>query len=226
MTAYIAYLRVSTQKQGASGLGLDAQTSAIAQYVANTNGSLVVAYTEVESGKNCQRPTFAKALAHAKAIKATLIVAKLDRLGRDVQFISTLMNAGVDFVACDNPTASRLTLHILAAVAENEALMISQRTKVALAAAKARGTKLGGFRGVAMKEGVSALGRAASAKTRTDNANARATDTLRLIEALKLSGFTSYAQLATGLSEQGSTSPRGKGWTPSAVRLEIMRAAA
>jgi DNA invertase Pin-like site-specific DNA recombinase len=226
MTNYITYNRVSTQKQGASGLGLDAQESATSQYVAQRGGVVVATYTEVESGKNCQRPIFAKALAHAKATKATLLVAKLDRLGRDVQFIATLMNAGVEFVACDNPTATRLTLHILAAVAENEALMISLRTKSALAAAKARGTKLGGYRNVPMKDGVSALGRVASAKARTETANARATDTLRLISALKAAGFTSYGQLATQMNEQGSTSPRGKGWTPSAVRLEVMRAAA
>jgi len=144
---YIAYYRVSTAKQGLSGLGLDAQREAVEGYL-NGNGShLVREYTEVESGKRNDRPQLAAALAECKRLKAVLVIAKLDRLARNVHFISGLMESGVDFVAVDMPTANRLTLHILAAVAEHEREMISQRTRAALAQAKLRGVKLGGYRG-------------------------------------------------------------------------------
>jgi DNA invertase Pin-like site-specific DNA recombinase len=221
MTAFIAYLRVSTQKQGTSGLGIEAQEAAIKLHV--KAATVVASYTEVESGKNCKRPVFAAALAHAKAAKATLIVAKLDRLGRDVQFIVTLMNAGVDFVACDNPTANRLTLHILAAVAENEALLISQRTKAALEAARVRGVKLGGFRGYDMAAGVRDQGNAASAKARNEAASARASSLKPVIEALKQAGKASFGQLAKGLNEQGIPAPRGGLWSPASIRIECLR---
>ncbi len=118
MTAFIAYLRVSTQKQGDSGLGLEAQESAIARYAAN--GTVLATFREVESGKRSDRPELRKALDMAKRTGATLVIAKLDRLARNVHFISGLMDSGVEFVACDNPTANRLTLHILAAMAEHE----------------------------------------------------------------------------------------------------------
>lgn len=139
----IAYYRVSTAKQGRSGLGLDAQKAAVDAYV-TSSGSKVLAppYIEIESGKKNDRPKMATAIAHAKRAHATLLIAKLDRLARNVAFVSNLMESGVDFVSCDNPHATRLTVHILAAVAEDEARAISQRTKDALAA-KARGTKLG-----------------------------------------------------------------------------------
>src|SRR5690349_2260256 len=121
MRYVIAYYRVSTARQGQSGLGLEAQQAAIAAYARQCGAEIVKFYTEVESGKRSDRPELLKALAHAKSIGATLVVAKLDRLGRNVAFLSSLMESGVEFVACDNPSANRLTLHILAAVAENEA---------------------------------------------------------------------------------------------------------
>ena len=142
----IAYYRVSTEKQGRSGLGLGGQKAAIAGYVAGAGCELIGEYTEVETGTKHRldnRPELAKAIAHAKRTKSTLVIAKLDRLSRNVAFVSNLMESGVEFVACDNPTANRMTVHILAAVAENEAHLISERTKAALAAAKARGKKLG-----------------------------------------------------------------------------------
>lgn len=142
----IAYYRVSTAKQGRSGLGLEGQTSAVNSHVRSAGCELIASYTEVETGtkqRTANRPQLVKAMAHAKRAKATLVIAKLDRLSRNVAFISGLMESGVDFIACDNPTATRLTVHILAAVAEEEARAISSRTKAALAAAKARGTKLG-----------------------------------------------------------------------------------
>src|SRR5712671_5974804 len=143
MAAFVAYFRVSTDKQGASGLGLEAQREAVARHVAGAGGAIVAEFQEIESGKRNDRPQIAAALAVCRLRRATLIIAKLDRLARKVAFISSLMESGVDFVAVDNPYATRLTIHILAAVAEHEREMISQRTKAALAAAKARGVKLG-----------------------------------------------------------------------------------
>ena len=142
----IAYYRVSTKQQGASGLGLEAQRKAVADYAERSGGKIESSYTEVESGKRADRPELAKAIAHARRSKATLVIAKLDRLARNVAFVSALMEAGCDFVAVDNAAAIRLTIHILAAVAEDEARRISERTTVALAAAKARGTLLGSAR--------------------------------------------------------------------------------
>src|SRR5882724_3904148 len=142
MAAIIGYLRVSTKGQEESGLGLEAQKAAIGAY-AKASG-ILTCYTEVESGKLANRPELARALAHCRRSKATLVVAKLDRLARNVAFLSALMDSTVPFVAVDNPHANRLTLHILAAVAEAEAKAISDRTKAALAAYKARGGKLGG----------------------------------------------------------------------------------
>ena len=139
---YIAYLRVSTDKQGVFGLGMDAQREAVARYVAN-RGTIIAKYVEVESGRKSDRPQLMAALADCRLQKATLVIAKLDRLSRNVHFIPGLMNSDGEFVAVDMPTANRLTIHILAAVAEHEREMISERTKAALAAAKARGVKLG-----------------------------------------------------------------------------------
>jgi DNA invertase Pin-like site-specific DNA recombinase len=141
MTWFIAYYRVSTDKQGKSGLGLEAQRQAVAGYVAG-RGQIVAEHTEVESTRT-HRPELHAALAACRRQKATLVIARLDRLARNVAFISNLMESRVDFVAVDIPEANRLTIHILAAVAEHEREMISQRTKAALQAAKARGTVLG-----------------------------------------------------------------------------------
>src|SRR4051812_34693876 len=140
---WVAYYRVSTQKQGNSGLGLDAQRDAVLGYLNGGDWQLVAEFTEVESGKKNDRPELAKALATCRRIGATLIIAKLDRLARNVAFVSNLMEAGVEFVAVDMPMANKLTVHILAAVAEHEREMISARTKAALAAARARGVRLG-----------------------------------------------------------------------------------
>jgi DNA invertase Pin-like site-specific DNA recombinase len=140
---FVAYYRVSTDKQGRSGLGLEAQREAVRSFLNGGNWSLADAVTEVESGKRNDRPELDRALGLCRLYGATLVVAKLDRLARNVAFISKLMESGVDFVAVDFPQANRLTVHILAAVAEHEAAMISQRTRAALAAAKARGVKLG-----------------------------------------------------------------------------------
>src|SRR5258707_6906292 len=141
--AFVAYLRVSTVRQGESGLGLEAQRATVEAFARQHGGAIVASFVEVETGKRSDRPELAKALQAARKAKATLLIAKLDRLARNVAFIANLMDAGVDFLACDQPFASRLTLHILAAVAEDEARRLSERTKAALQAAKARGRKLG-----------------------------------------------------------------------------------
>ncbi len=140
MAGIVAYFRVSTKQQGASGLGLEGQAVAVESFAKQSGKPIVARYTEVETGKIEERPELARALAHARRNKATLVVAKLDRLARNVAFTSTLLRSGADFVACDNPTANKLTIHILAAIAEHEAEQISQRTKGGLQGAKARGT--------------------------------------------------------------------------------------
>src|SRR5262245_14615761 len=133
---FISYLRVSTERQGRSGLGLEAQRQAVEAYLNGGDWKLLDAFVEVESGKHSDRPELMKALRACKAKKARLVIARLDRLSRDVHFISGLMKSGIDFIACDFPQANKLTIHILAAVAEHEREMISARTKAALAEAR------------------------------------------------------------------------------------------
>ena len=143
---FIAYYRVSTKRQGRSGLGLEAQEAAVRDFLNGGNWQLVKEFTEIESGKRTDRPQLEKAFRACRVYGAKLIIAKLDRLARNVAFISNLMESGVEFEAVDFPQANRLTIHIMAAMAEHEAKMISDRTKAALAAAKRRGVKLGGDR--------------------------------------------------------------------------------
>src|SRR5262245_36539818 len=132
---FVSYVRVSTERQGKSGLGIEAQRQAVNAYTGSQHGHLLEEFREVESGKKDDRPQLVAALASCRKHKAVLVIAKLDRLARRVSFISALMDGDVDFVACDFPQANRLTLHILAAVAEHEREMISQRTRGALQAA-------------------------------------------------------------------------------------------
>ncbi len=140
---YIAYFRVSTERQGISGLGLEAQQVSVNRYVAQTGGELLAEYVEVESGRKSDRPQLSEAIAKAKKLSAVLLIAKLDRLARRVHFISGLMETGVQFRAADMPNADRFMLHVYAAMAEEEARRISERTRSALQAAKARGVRLG-----------------------------------------------------------------------------------
>lgn len=139
----IAYYRVSTERQGRSGLGLDAQRAMVEGYVRGHGGEILAEYVEVESGRRCDRPQLARALGDAKAYGATLMIARLDRLARNVAFTSALLESGADFCACDNPHANKLTIHILAAIAEYESDLISMRTKAAMAQAKLRGRVFG-----------------------------------------------------------------------------------
>ncbi|MBL8883860.1 MAG: recombinase family protein [Hyphomicrobium sp.] len=221
MPAYIAYLRVSTQKQGDSGLGLEAQESAIARYT--TNGTVLATFREVESGKRSDRPELRKALDMAKRTGATLVIAKLDRLARNVHFISGLMEAGVDFVACDMPTANRLTLHIMAAMAEHEGRAISDRTRSALAAAKARGVTLGGYRGKGAPDQATRL---KAAETLIKAADERAELVRPVLDELRANGITSLAALAAELNARQIATPRGGQWSAMAVKRVQERLAA
>ena len=224
----VAYYRVSTKQQGESGLGLEGQKSAVVGYAQQNRGDIVREYVEVESGRKSDRQELAKALTHAKRAKATLVVAKLDRLARNVAFLSALMEAGVDFVAVDNPHANRLTIHILAAVAEDEARRISERTKTALAAAKARGTKLGSARPGHWK-GREHLRQAAIRKAITVATEVRAKDTdeayrdiAPLMRELREAG-KSFQTIADELNVQGYETRRGKPWNRIQVQRVLQR---
>ena len=138
---YVVYYRVSTKKQGQSNLGLSAQKTIVENYI--KNNVVIAEYTEIETGKSATRPQLNKALQTCKEKNATLVVAKLDRLARNLHFVTSLQAANVDFVCCDLPSANKLTLHVFAAIAEHEATLISQRTKQALAEKKKQGIKLG-----------------------------------------------------------------------------------
>lgn len=211
----VSYYRVSTSKQGKSGLGLEAQRSAVEQYLASGGWHLIGEFVEIESGKLNERPQLEAALAQCELTGATLIVAKLDRLSRNVAFLATLQESGTRFVAADMPEANELTIHIMAAVAQAERKAISQRTKEALAAAKARGVCLGGRRN---NTDDLRRGPAASAAKRTKNAQERARKVARQIAALRAQGHSSLRELATALTTQGITAPRGGDWTAAQVR--------
>jgi DNA invertase Pin-like site-specific DNA recombinase len=215
---FVSYLRVSTTKQGESGLGLEAQRAAVARYVAVESGRIVAELIEVESGKQNARPQLAAALASCRRHCAVLVIAKLDRLGRNVHFISGLMESGVDFVAADVPDKDRFMLHIRAAFAEEEARKISERTKAALAAAKARGAVLGGAREGAYAIHVHAKdGNAVSAAMRQAKAADRAAGIAPVVEELRADGAVTLAQLAAGLDGMDIPAPRGGKWAPVQV---------
>jgi DNA invertase Pin-like site-specific DNA recombinase len=230
-TEIIGYLRVSTKKQGDSGLGLERQRAAVEGYAGQTGTRVAAWYTEVETGKRSDRPDLARALSHAKRSKATLCVAKLDRLARNVAFTSALMDSGINFIACDNPHANRLTIHILTAVAEAEAKAISDQTKAALAAAKARGTKLGSARPGHWKGHEEArragakIGTIAAAKARARAAAEAYADLWPTLNAWAAEGL-SLREIAAKLTAEGHTTRRGKPWNPVQVARVLSRAEA
>lgn len=211
---FVSYLRVSTDKQGRSGLGLEAQRAAVTNFLNGGNWQLVAEVVEVESGKRKDRPKLAEAIALCRAHRATLVVAKLDRLARNAAFLLNLRDAGIEFLACDMPDANRMTVGILAVVAEDEAERISARTKAALAAAKARGKVLGGFRGHAASAEDAANARAAKSR----KADERAANLAPILARLDPDGSASLRSLARRLNEESVPTPSGNGeWTAAAV---------
>lgn len=219
---FIAYYRVSTKGQGESGLGLDAQRTAVTHYLNGGDWELVEEVTEIESGKRNDRPKLAEALRLCRVYDAYLIIAKLDRLSRNVNFISALMESGVKFVAADMPQATDMTIHILASVAQGEAKAISDRTRVALAAAKARGQQLGGFRSNSAR--IHIKGNAQSIRVRQERARKRANDLLPHIEQAKASGATSLREIAAVLNKRKVPTPRKTGeWSAVQVQRILSR---
>ena len=212
---FVAYYRVSTTGQGVSGLGLEAQREAVERYLNGGSWSLIEAFTEVETGKGAnaldRRPELKAALAYARKHKATLVIAKLDRLARNVHFVSGLLETGVDFVAADRPDADRFTLHLEAALAEREARVISERTKAALAAAKRRGVVLG------------ANGRTLAVRNRAEAAERVAPMAGRLT-ALRGEGL-SLRRIASTLNAEGVSPPGASGgvWHPATVQRALER---
>ncbi|MES2598972.1 MAG: recombinase family protein [Verrucomicrobiota bacterium] len=207
---FVAYYRVSTAKQGQSGLGLDAQRTAVEAYLNGGKWNLVGEFVEVESGKRKNRPQLNAALALCKKQKATLIIAKLDRLARNLHFISGLMESRIEFLAADMPSANRMTIQIMAVFAEEEAHAISARTKAALASAKARGVILG-------THGAK-LGKANHKQAMKTAHSLKPT-----IEALRAEGITAVREIAAALNARSISTPQGKQWHSTSVHRLLKR---
>lgn len=224
----VPYYRVSTRKQGESGLGLEAQRTTVSRFQAAEGCEAIAEFIEIESGKKADRPELHKAIDLSKSTGAKLVVAKLDRLARNVAFTSALMESGVEFVACDMPYANRLTIHIMAAMAEDEARRISQRTRDALAELKTQGVALGsarpghwegrehlrGWNGCKHKEAI------ISHRFRQTYAHV-----LPLVETLRERHETTL-QIANALNARGFKTPRGCEWTPTQVARILDKLAA
>lgn len=217
---FVSYLRVSTARQGASGLGLEAQREAIVRHIASAGPHALhlAEFVEIESGKRADRPQLQAAIEEASDTDATLVIAKLDRLSRDAHFLLGLEKAGVEFVACDIPQANRLTIGVLAAVAEHEREMTSQRTKAALAAKRTilarEGKRLGNPNGAACLRG---LGNARAVAAVRETADANAEKLRRRIAALDPTGTMPALTLAQALTERHISTPRGGRWTAQSV---------
>lgn len=207
---FVAYVRVSTVQQGESGLGLEAQRRAVDEYVATVGGRLGEVFVEIESGKRNDRPQLAAAVDACKREKAVLIIAKLDRLARNVAFISALMEAGVSFVAADNPHANKLMLHLLAAFAEHERDQVRARTKAALAVAKARGVVLGRY------------GREVLSQRNRDEAIERARALADVVMGIRRDGAT-IVRMAEIMNNRGIPTARGGRWHTSTVHTLLRR---
>ncbi len=233
---FVSYLRVSTAKQGASGLGLDAQRAAVDSYLNGGRWSVIRELVEVESGKRADRPKLAEALSLCRLHGAVLLVAKLDRLSRNAAFLFNLRDAGVKFIAADMPEANEMTVGIMAVVAEGERKAISKRTTEALAAAKIRlanltveeraervakgkALKLGAVRWDHLQAGAADRGRLAGIATRRSRASSRAADLAPIMAELKAEGVTTLAALADALNNRGIPAARGGAWSP----MQVMR---
>ncbi len=219
---FISYLRVSTVKQDRSGLGLEAQREAVRGYLNGGSWELLKEYVEVESGKIADRPELTKALEHCRLTGAVLVIAKLDRLSRDAHFLLGLQKAGVRFVCADMPTANELTVGVMALVAEQERRAISRRTKEALAAAKARGVKLGCPAGAAH---LRQYGNEAGVQAIKKGADDRASSLAGILAEIQATGVTSFAGIAEELNKRRIAAPRGGQWHPSSVKRLLERLA-
>jgi DNA invertase Pin-like site-specific DNA recombinase len=216
---FITYLRVSTDRQGKSGLGLEAQRAAVVDHVAG-KGWIAAEFVEIESGKKNDRPQLARAMAEAKRVGAVLLIAKLDRLARNVAFIANLLESGVEIAAADMPEANRFLLHVMAAVAEHEAQAISDRTRAALAAAKARGVALGWSMPARADEQRQASRKGASRNARI--ADQHAANVLPVIRQIAAGG-ASLRQIADELNARGAKTARGGLWYAATVRNLMAR---
>ena len=216
---YVAYFRVSTPRQGASGLGLQAQQQAVQNFLSQHGGKLLASFTEVRTGKNESRPQLAEALRLCRLSNAILLIAKLDRLSRNAAFLLTLQNSSTRFVACDTPDMNEATIGILAVIAETERKAIAERTRVALAAARARGVRLGnpallpGNRHKALVASQAAASKAAH----------RAHELSEIIAEARRGGCTSLRSVATYLNDLGIATPRGSKWHASGVRNVLLQ---
>ncbi len=214
---FVAYYRVSTQRQGRSGLGLEAQRHAVTSHVTGTQGMLLREFTEIETGKGTnaldRRPELREALDHCRKQKATLLIAKLDRLARNVHFVSGLIESGVDFVAADMPQANKTMIQIFAAMSEWERDEIARRTRAALAAAKARGVRLGetGPKNIKRKN-----------QERRDEA-LRFADRIRSLFNSYLDRKMTQREMVDDLNRLGITTPRGRSWSLIQVQRVIRR---
>ena len=222
MCRVTAYYRVSTESQGRSGLGLEAQRHAVRSLCDSRGWTIAAEFTEIESGKRSDRPQLLAALGHARRTGAKLVVAKLDRLSRDAAFTLQLRNSGVDFTCADNPDVNRLTIGLLAVINEDERERISERTKAALAAAKARGVRLGNPNGAASLRRAG-KGNAAAIATVRSGADDYAQDLAPVIADIRAHGATSLPAIASELNARHIQTRRGGQWHPSSVRNLLAR---
>ena len=222
----VSYLRVSTARQGRSGLGLEAQQDRIQGYATSRNATIIKEFVEVESGKaSSNRPELIAALHLAKVTGSVLVIAKMDRLSRNAAFLLTLRDSGVKFIAADMPDANELTVGIMALVAQQEREAISARTKEALAVAKKHGTKLGNPNGAAALKRAG-KGNVAGVKAIKEQADAHAADLSPIVADLKASGVTSLGAIAKALNDKGIKTPRDKAWHKTSVSNLLARLAA
>lgn len=218
----VAYIRVSTDKQGRSGLGLEAQQVAIAAYAKATNAAIVAEFQEVESGRNNARPELEKALKMARVMGIKLVIAKLDRLSRNAAFLLKLQDSGVDFVCCDMPDANALTVGIMSVIAQAESRMIGDRTRAAMQAAKARGQRFGNPNGAAALH-AAGKGNTDAVKAIKGKADAFAADLSDTLADVHAAGHTTLKAQAAELNRRGIKTARGGRWHPSSVRNTLKR---
>ena len=219
MNPAVSYLRVSTRAQGESGLGIDAQRAAVEHYCRSTGHSLIGEFLEIESGRRSSRPVLREAIERAKGTRALLVIARLDRLSRSSRFIAELLDGDLRFVACDVPSANRLVLQILAAVAEEEARATSVRTRAAMAAAKKRGVVFGNAN---LPYNAGHLGGRASTQARRRKRDDTIASVERRMRELRMNG-AGYTQIAAVLNEEHYQTSQGKRWRGMAVWRAMRR---